>query len=1026
MRMQINRRFVLAALVAGLAYPACAETIREMFDRDGVERRAVSPEDAALLRVRRFERPARDAGQHPSFSPQERLAYTFFLDNAYTATVRRVSAGYGGAQVVECQSDDTSVSVISVYAPDGERHEARDMERARVYLAVSQPDGTLEAQEYDLTRQVRCTDEHLPIPAEAAEGMRPLPRIVPGGRTVDLMIVADASARSWANARGGGLATVASAAVARLNAALANSGLTCRVRLVRIYEPDYAYTGGIAALGSLLAMLQSSGGALSEVCNQRDLYGADVVTMFIDTGSALGVTGIGYEGVASNFAYSVCAVRSLNTAHTMSHEIGHNFGCGHSKSQRDEPGPGIYPYAAGWYFTGTDNKHYHTIMAYNYDGHASRIYTPCDYFSTPLAMHRGGVAGHEEDADNALCLSLMMATVADYRPSVAVCTVTLNAQGGTVASAWADALVGQPYGALPTPTRAGYLFSGWWTAPNGGGTQITADDEVPDIDSQTLYAYWQKSRVLTLREASVEGAADPINVLSGTVLTLRANDRTHQGLVFEKWTVNPANIALGAGFDPMAMTTEIVMPDRNLTLTATYIAAPGYIQVTVKPDAAQGIQWSRDSGKTWADAANDGTSYPVKSGACTLSFRSSHPDWLAPQKQTVNITALATNAVTAVALAPRLIGTFSGWLADGEERVCGTLNMTVGSNGKTTAKAVLTNGTFSLTAPAWSVDASDAFGIALAAKNGERLTLTFDASPPFSAFPVAVGVLTGGAFGADTSFALAQRNAFTQAKALDNAAARASLQPRTGYYTVLLGPDAVVDSGTAENKPDGFGYLGITINAKNGSAKTAGKLPNGMGLSLAPTVILADAGQLLIPCFSLLYSKRGFYSGILTLEDSRVTGDAFWLYPGRAPAGRPPQTEDRFALALAAQGGPYAPVTRTAARFVARAPFADADAPPVADVLFEVDGAGKARFPKTSDGLNNPQKASLSLTPKTGIFKGKLTLPLDGKNVSASHEGILAPDGSGALLGAGHYLVPDKKDGYSIRRPFTVRITTDD
>ena len=1017
--------FLLVAIAVGLAYPSPAETIREMFGRGGHERPVVSQEDTALTRVRRFERPSHE-GPRARFEPQERLVYPCFQDSTYTATVRRVSAGYGNAQVVESQSDDSSVAVISVYAPDGERHEVRDMQKRHVYITISRLDGTLEVQEYNLALQRRFTDDHLPVPESAIAYTSP----EPGDTTViDLMIVMDTRARTWANAHAGGMAVMANAAVARMNLALANSGVPCRIRLVRIYEPDYTYSDWRNGFLPALLQLQSSSGGLRDVAYQRNLYGADVVTMFLDTGSAYGATGMGYDGVHESFAFSVCAIRAVNLFHTMSHEIGHNFGCGHSKAQKDAPGPGLFPYAAGRFFTGTNSRRYHTVMAYNYDGYTATTYTTCDYFSTPRVTFVGSPVGDAEDADNARCIVQTMATVAAYRPPVDFCTLSFNAQSGSVSPTTMDVFTGDPYGALPVPSRAGHFFGGWWTAPNGGGVQITDSTIVTAVGSQTLYANWLKTCTLTLKDGLTDSGASLTNLLSGTVLTIRADDRTQQGFVFDKWTLKPANANLGAKFNPMAITNEIVMPAVNVTLTATYISNPGYLQVYVQPATAQGIRWSRDNGKTWVDALNDGSHYPVKAGNITISFRASHPGWLAPQKQKVKVSTLTTNTVVAVALVPRLIGTFSGRLVDDGDRAGGTLTVTVGANGRTTAKTALTNGTFSLAAPMWSVNAEDAFDIALTTRRGETLTLAFVAEQT-GIFPVMTGALTGGALGTGSYSAMAQRDVFRRSKDPDNPAAVAFLEPHAGYYTVLLRPDAIIADGAAENNPEGYGYLGITVNAKKGTAKTTGKLPNGTNLSFSPPILFTD-DQLLIPCFSLLHSKHGFYSGLLTFENARVSGDAFWLYPGRSPAAKTPQTEDRFALELATDGGRYSPLTDMPARFVALSPVADE--PPVADVPFTIDSAGRIRFPKTSDALDNPQKASFSLAPKTGIFKGKFTLEQNGKNVSVSHLGILAPDNPDALLGAGHYLISDTwtnplnpKDRYPLKRAFSILITTDE
>ena len=45
---------------------------------------------------------------------------------------------------------------------------------------------------------------------------------------------------------------------------------------------------------------------------------------------------------------------------------------------------------------------------------------------------------------------------------------------------------------LPSPTRTGYNFNGWYTAADNG-TQVTNNDKVKIIGAQTLYAYWSEN-----------------------------------------------------------------------------------------------------------------------------------------------------------------------------------------------------------------------------------------------------------------------------------------------------------------------------------------------------------------------------------------------------------------------------------------------------------------------------------------------------------------------------------------------------
>ena len=75
-------------------------------------------------------------------------------------------------------------------------------------------------------------------------------------------------------------------------------------------------------------------------------------------------------------------------------------------------------------------------------------------------------------------------------------SVTFNANGGTVSQSSKTVTQGETYGALPTPTRDGYAFAGWFDAASGG-TQVTASTAVNLSGSQTLYAHWMKMYVVT-------------------------------------------------------------------------------------------------------------------------------------------------------------------------------------------------------------------------------------------------------------------------------------------------------------------------------------------------------------------------------------------------------------------------------------------------------------------------------------------------------------------------------------------------
>ena len=67
--------------------------------------------------------------------------------------------------------------------------------------------------------------------------------------------------------------------------------------------------------------------------------------------------------------------------------------------------------------------------------------------------------------------------------------VTFDSQGGTVDPVTKKIEIGAPYGELPTPIRAGFIFVGWYTEKTDGD-RITKDTEVIIDKNHTLYARW--------------------------------------------------------------------------------------------------------------------------------------------------------------------------------------------------------------------------------------------------------------------------------------------------------------------------------------------------------------------------------------------------------------------------------------------------------------------------------------------------------------------------------------------------------
>ena len=68
-------------------------------------------------------------------------------------------------------------------------------------------------------------------------------------------------------------------------------------------------------------------------------------------------------------------------------------------------------------------------------------------------------------------------------------TVTFNTNGGTASTASKSVTYGSSYGTLPTPSRTGYTFDGWYTSASGGSKKDSTST-YSTIGNSTLYAHW--------------------------------------------------------------------------------------------------------------------------------------------------------------------------------------------------------------------------------------------------------------------------------------------------------------------------------------------------------------------------------------------------------------------------------------------------------------------------------------------------------------------------------------------------------
>ena len=185
--------------------------------------------------------------------------------------------------------------------------------------------------------------------------------------------------------------------------------------------------------------------------------------------------------------------------------------------------------------------------------------------------------------------------------------ITWNANGGSVTPASSTYTYDGDPVALPTPTRTGYTFNGWFTA-SSSGTKISdiGKTNKPTSD-KTYYAQWTENKFNVTIETDGNGTTTNSGIqqvgIEGISVTATPND----GYEFVNWT----------------KTGDVTLSNANTTTTTIKATGTGsvtanfkkidYKTIYLKPGA-----WASSNAKfaIYASSGNEGESYNMEQSDC--------------------------------------------------------------------------------------------------------------------------------------------------------------------------------------------------------------------------------------------------------------------------------------------------------------------------------------------------------------------------------------------------------------------------
>jgi hypothetical protein len=220
-------------------------------------------------------------------------------------------------------------------------------------------------------------------------------------------------------------------AVEETNVAYGYSDIPMQLRLVHIhYEADYDDHVNNDWQATLNSLHDANDGIFDYVPAMRSQYGADFVSMLIDSGQYCGLSFLPIPPTGDD-AYSLVLWSCATGYYSFGHELGHNMGCYHDRPDAGVAGLTGTGYNFGYQYLDEQSygQQFRTILSYDCPGGCDRL----QRFSNPSQLFQGLPLG-TPTTDNARWMRERVSIYANYMPEVITPSPSQSATASAIQS----------------------------------------------------------------------------------------------------------------------------------------------------------------------------------------------------------------------------------------------------------------------------------------------------------------------------------------------------------------------------------------------------------------------------------------------------------------------------------------------------------------------------------------------------------------------------------------------------------------